>query len=177
MADIVPGVSDGAVEKHLPVYTVEGNKVYVVVGDVEHPMTEAHFIEWISLQTRQGNQRKCLLPGDMPAACFSICDGDEVEAVFAYCNLHSLWKNEVPAPAVCDLKPVNTDTEENYTVCKCNNVKYFDIINAVHDASDMPSLLALFESVRNTTHCSTGCGGCYNRVLHIISEVMSGKIS
>ena len=57
-------------------------------------MIPEHFIEWIALKTKQGNQRKALNPGDAPAACFKICDGDEVEAVYAYCNLHSLWKAE-----------------------------------------------------------------------------------
>ena len=92
MTRIVPGTSDGAYEKHVPVYTVEGNIVTVTVGAVEHPMVDVHYIEWISLQTSSGNQRKVLKPGDAPKACFAICEGDEVEAVFAYCNLHSLWK-------------------------------------------------------------------------------------
>ena len=92
MKEIIPGTSDGAHEKHVPVCTVEGNKVTVTVGAVEHPMAEAHYIEWISIQTRQGNQRKPLQPGEPPKACFSLCEGDEVVAVYAYCNLHSLWK-------------------------------------------------------------------------------------
>ena len=92
MTQIVPGTSDGAYEKHVPVFTVEGNIVTVTVGSVEHPMVEAHYIEWISLQTSAGNQRKVLRPGDPPKACFALCEGETVEAVFAYCNLHSLWK-------------------------------------------------------------------------------------
>ncbi|MBQ9329442.1 MAG: desulfoferrodoxin [Oscillibacter sp.] len=92
MTELVPGTSDGAHEKHVPVYTVEGNLVTVTVGAVEHPMLEAHYIEWISLQTKFGNQRKVLHPGDAPRACFALCEGDEVEAAYAYCNLHSLWK-------------------------------------------------------------------------------------
>ena len=92
MTEIVPGSTDAALEKHVPVYKVEGNKVYVTVGSVEHPMLPEHYIEWISLQTKAGNQRKPLQPGQAPKACFSLCDGDEVEAVYAYCNLHSLWK-------------------------------------------------------------------------------------
>jgi superoxide reductase len=55
-------------------------------------MTEEHYIEWVSLQTKFGNQRKPLAPGAKPVVCFSVCEGDEVEAVYAYCNLHSLWK-------------------------------------------------------------------------------------
>lgn len=92
MTELIPGTSDGAVEKHLPVYEVKGNQVLVTVGSVEHPMVDAHYIEWISIQTKQGNQRKSLKPGDAPKASFAICEGDEVEAVYAYCNLHGLWK-------------------------------------------------------------------------------------
>ena len=92
MKEIVPGTTDASVEKHVPVYEVKDGRVYVTVGAVAHPMTEEHYIEWVSLQTKFGNQRKALNPGDEPKACFAICDGDEVEAVYAYCNLHSLWK-------------------------------------------------------------------------------------
>ena len=92
MKEIVPGTTDAAQEKHVPVYQIEGNTVTVTVGEVEHPMLPEHYIEWVSLQTKQGNQRKALKPGDAPKVCFSVCDGDEVEAVYAYCNLHSLWR-------------------------------------------------------------------------------------
>lgn len=92
MTEIIPGTTDAAVEKHVPVYTVENNIMHVKVGEVEHPMTPEHFIEWVSIQTNQGNQRKALKPGDQPEICFALCDGDEVEAVYAYCNLHGLWK-------------------------------------------------------------------------------------
>jgi len=92
MKEIIPGTTDASVEKHVPVYKVENNRVLVTVGAVEHPMTEEHYIEWVSLQTNHGNQRKALKPGDKPCTCFALCEGDEVEAVYAYCNLHSLWK-------------------------------------------------------------------------------------
>lgn len=92
MTELVAGTVEASAEKHIPVYKVEGNKVHVTVGSVEHPMLEAHFIEWISLETKQGNQRKALEPGQKPEACFAMCEGDEVVAVYAYCNLHGLWK-------------------------------------------------------------------------------------
>ena len=92
MTEIVPGTTDAAVEKHIPVYEVKDNIVSVTVGSVEHPMLPEHYIEWVSLQTKFGNQRKALKPGDAPKVCFALCEGDEVEAVYAYCNLHSLWK-------------------------------------------------------------------------------------
>ena len=92
MTEIIPGTVDASREKHVPVYSVEGNIVRVNVGAAEHPMLPEHFIEWVSIQTKQGNQRKELHPGEKPEVCFALCDGDEVEAVYAYCNLHGLWK-------------------------------------------------------------------------------------
>ncbi|MCR4856164.1 MAG: desulfoferrodoxin Dfx [Erysipelotrichaceae bacterium] len=92
MEEIIPGTSDGAVEKHVPVYEVKDGKVTVCVGFVAHPMLEEHYIEWIALQTNNGNQRKALRPGDEPKAEFALLEGDEVQAVYAYCNLHSLFK-------------------------------------------------------------------------------------
>ena len=94
MKEIEAGTTDASVEKHVPVFEVKGDVVAVKVGAAEHPMAEEHYIEWIALQTKQGNQRKALKPGEAPEACFKICDGDEVVAVYAYCNLHSLWKAE-----------------------------------------------------------------------------------
>ena len=94
MKELIPGTTDAAVEKHVPAVTVDGNKVIVAVGSVPHPMTEAHYIEWVSLKTKFGNQRKALKPGDDPCVCFAMCDGDEVEAAYAYCNLHGLWACE-----------------------------------------------------------------------------------
>lgn len=93
MKEIVPGTTDAAVEKHVPVIKKDGTKVTVTVGSVEHPMLPEHYIEWIALETKLGNQRKSLAPGDDPSACFAICEGDEVIAAYAYCNLHSLWKS------------------------------------------------------------------------------------
>ena len=92
MKEIVPGTVDASLEKHVPVFEIKDNVVYVTVGAAIHPMEEKHFIEWISLQTNAGNQRKVLKPGTEPKAAFAICEGETVEAVYAYCNLHGLWK-------------------------------------------------------------------------------------
>ncbi len=92
MQEIIPSSTDASVEKHVPVVEVDGTTVRVSVGSAPHPMLPEHYIEWVSLKTKAGNQRKALNPGDEPKVCFSICEGDEVEAVYAYCNLHSLWK-------------------------------------------------------------------------------------
>lgn len=91
MSELVPNTTDAAVEKHVPVISQNGNIVTVTVGSVEHPMTQEHFIEWIALQTKNGNQRKVLQPGSKPSTCFALCEGDQVVAAYAYCNLHGLW--------------------------------------------------------------------------------------
>ena len=92
MQEIIPGTTDASVEKHVPVYEMKDGCVMVTVGAVPHPMTEEHYIEWIALQTKFGNQRKALKPGQEPKACFQLCASDEIEAIYAYCNLHDLWK-------------------------------------------------------------------------------------
>ena len=92
MKPLVPNTTDAAGEKHVPVIAVDGNTVTVTVGAVEHPMLDAHYIEWILLETKEGRQRKTLKPGEKPVAVFSLTTGDEVIAAYEYCNLHGLWK-------------------------------------------------------------------------------------
>lgn len=92
MTLVEPGTSDGAHEKHVPVYTVDGNKVVVTVGSVEHPMMEAHYIEWIAVETSTGVYKRLLKADQAPKAEFLLTDGEEVTGVYAYCNLHGLWK-------------------------------------------------------------------------------------
>ena len=94
MDEIVPGTTDAAQEKHVPVISVDGNTVTVEVGSVEHPMLEEHYIQWIYLQTENGGQRISLHPNEAPEATFSI-EHDAPVAVFEYCNLHGLWKKEI----------------------------------------------------------------------------------
>lgn len=94
MKELIPGTSDGAQEKHVPAVSCEGNKVTVKVGEVEHPMLEAHFIQWIALETKNGVQVKYLKPEEKPEAVFVLADGEEAVAAYEYCNLHGLWKKE-----------------------------------------------------------------------------------
>ena len=94
MTELVPGTSDGAAEKHVPVFEVSGSKVTVNVGSVEHPMAPEHYIEWIAIETKKGAQRKFLQPGEKPCAEFELTADDALVGVYAYCNLHGLWKAE-----------------------------------------------------------------------------------
>lgn len=92
MEELVPGTSDGAAEKHVPVMKQDGNKVVVEIGSVEHPMVDAHYIEWIILETEKGVQRRNLNPGEAPKAEFILAEDDKVVAAYEYCNLHGFWK-------------------------------------------------------------------------------------
>lgn len=82
--------TDGAKEKHVPVVEKIEGGYRVTVGSVEHPMTDAHYIQWIELVTPMGVLRHNLTPQDKPVAEFKT-DATEVEAR-EYCNFHGLWK-------------------------------------------------------------------------------------
>ena len=94
MKKLEPGVVEASHEKHIPVVKVDGNVVNVEIGSVEHPMIEAHSILWVYLQTDKGGQRKNLEVGKAPVVQFALAD-EKPLAVYAYCNLHGLWKAEI----------------------------------------------------------------------------------
>ena len=95
MKELRAGEVDAATEKHVPVVTVNGNLVHVEVGEVIHPSEEAHYIEFIALETTNGYQIKNLNPGDKPEADFALLDGEKVVEAYELCNLHGLWKKEL----------------------------------------------------------------------------------
>ena len=94
MTELVPNTAEASTEKHLPAITVSGNSISVQVGSTLHPMEEAHHISFVYVDTECGGQRKCLKPGKEPKLSFSFID-DKPLAVYAYCNLHGLWKSEI----------------------------------------------------------------------------------
>ena len=94
MEEILPGVVEASHEKHIPVVKIDGDRAIVDVGSVIHPMSEEHSILWIALESENGVQRKYLNPGDEPKAEFVLAN-DRPVAVYAYCNLHGLWKSEI----------------------------------------------------------------------------------
>ena len=65
--------------------------------------------------------------------------------------------------------------QENYMVCNCKQVSYADITNALDTQKNFESVIDAFKDVQTVTHCSTGCGGCHQKVLDIISEIMMGR--
>ena len=94
MSVLEAGVVEASREKHIPEVEVLDSRVNVVVGSVLHPMAEEHSILWIELVSDKGVQRKYLNPGEAPAVSFLLKDEKPIE-VYAYCNLHGLWKKEI----------------------------------------------------------------------------------
>lgn len=91
MVELKANTTDAAGEKHVPVISVDGNKVCVNVGSVEHPMTAEHHIAFVVLVTEKGVLRSDLNPVGKPEAEFFISDDDKVVCAYEYCNLHGLW--------------------------------------------------------------------------------------
>lgn len=87
--------SDAAGEKHVPVVTVDGNKVIVKVGEVEHPMVEEHFIGSILLETNNQLHTRWMKPGEAPVAEFILSEDEKPVSAYEYCTLHGLWKKDV----------------------------------------------------------------------------------
>ncbi len=94
MTKLEPGVTDASHEKHVPVVTVDENSVKVCIGSALHPMSQEHSILWVYLQTDKGGQRKNLDFDSEPVVNFALADEKPV-AVYAYCNLHGLWKTDI----------------------------------------------------------------------------------
>ena len=91
LEELKVGTTNASVEKHVPVYKREDDKIIVTVGEVEHPMTEEHYIMWIEVINGPYVNRKYLKPGDKPEAEFYV-PMQEGLIVRAYCNLHGLWQ-------------------------------------------------------------------------------------
>ena len=94
MEALEPNTVEASGEKHIPAVTVEEGAVHVMIGSVEHPMVDVHYIEWVYLQTENGGQRINLKPNQEPKVTF-LLGNEKPVAVYAYCNLHGLWKTEL----------------------------------------------------------------------------------
>ena len=95
MKELIPAETDGAFEKHVPAVTVENNIVKVAVGEVAHPMMDAHYIQFIVLETTNGFQVKYLKPNESPETYFVLAEGESAVAASESCNVHGLWKKEI----------------------------------------------------------------------------------
>ncbi|MCL2043378.1 MAG: desulfoferrodoxin [Treponema sp.] len=94
LTELVPNTVEASTEKHLPAVTASNDGISVQVGSTPHPMEEGHHIAFVYAETKRGGQRKSLKTGEEPKASFVFSDDTPV-AVYAYCNLHGLWKTGV----------------------------------------------------------------------------------
>lgn len=101
MEELSPNTVEAATEKHIPEVHFNKGLVHVKVGSVAHPTTEEHHIDFIYLQTEHGGQMRCLKVGAEATAEFTVLEDKPLE-VYAYCNLHGLWKSVVPCDSVCN---------------------------------------------------------------------------
>ena len=97
MVELTANTTDGALEKHVPVLAIDGDKPHVKVGEVAHPMTEEHLITNIIVVLKNQVLRAQLTPSDQPEATFAIGDYKGTIEVYEYCNLHGLWKATIEA--------------------------------------------------------------------------------
>lgn len=111
MEELIPNTVEASTEKHVPEVSTSGRLVHAKIGSVDHPMTEEHHIEFIYLQTENGGQRRCMKLGKEAAAMFAVLEDTPLE-VFAYCNLHGLWKADVLCDCGCGHTTAECDSEE-----------------------------------------------------------------
>ena len=84
-----PNSVDAAVEKHVPQYERVEDEILVTVN---HVMEKEHFIEWICLVADNKEYMVKLYPEQNAEVRFPYIPGS---CVYAYCNKHGLWKNDV----------------------------------------------------------------------------------
>ncbi len=95
MQKLEAGSVDAALEKHVPVAVCLPDRVEAAVGQAAHPMLPEHWIEWIVLEMERSFAVCRLTPGDEPRAVFPLQERETPKTVYAYCNLHGLWKTEL----------------------------------------------------------------------------------
>lgn len=95
MEELIPGSVDATAEKHVPDVKVSECCVKVKIGTEDHPMTEAHKIEWIALETDKGFYLKSVYNKPEAKACFNIKSGETPQTVYSYCNQHGLWLRDL----------------------------------------------------------------------------------
>ena len=93
MIELKANSVDAAIEKHVPVIDINGNNITLNCGEIDHPMTDEHYIEFMVIETNKGYSIKYLNPGDEPKCEFVLTENEKIKSAYAYCNLHGLWVN------------------------------------------------------------------------------------
>lgn len=95
LIEIKANTSEAATEKHIPIVNMEKNIITIAVGEIPHPMTEEHYIQWIYIVTNLREIKYNLKPNDKPEVKLTLEKNEILKEVYSYCNLHSLWLNEL----------------------------------------------------------------------------------
>lgn len=96
MSEIVPQETEDFLgEKHIPIFFIKHKKLFIQVGSNEHPTSLDHHIEWVAVKTNVRHQRIPLFPGERARIMIPLVCGEEVLEIYAYCNIHGLWKRNV----------------------------------------------------------------------------------
>lgn len=62
---------------------------------------------------------------------------------------------------------------ENLLICKCKKVYLSDIEKVLHEHDKFEDVQKEFDRLQEITHCSTGCGGCHDKIMQIVSQIIS----
>lgn len=95
MVELVADSQDAALEKHVPDVTIDGDRIDVNIGSIDHPMMDEHYIQFVCLVKDSGYEIHPLDPGDAPHTVFHLGEGEKAVSVYEYCNLHGLWKFDI----------------------------------------------------------------------------------
>ena len=154
MQELIPSTDDSAVEKHLPVVEcLKDGSVKVKIGSKQHPMTPEHHISFICLETEHGIQLKYLMPDENPEAIFPA-GKDKPVAVYAYCNIHGLWKSDIKETACtrkrcCGILGLMVVSLLGLASCDCNGQK---IDNTTVDALELDKYLGDWYEIARYDH-------------------------
>lgn len=92
MEEMKASMQDGAIEKHVPVYDIVEDEIFVRIGEINHPMEKDHYIMWVALVAEDRVINVKLYPEQDPSVRLPYIKGS---TIYAYCNKHGLWKTLV----------------------------------------------------------------------------------
>lgn len=92
MEELIPKEVDEGNEKHVPVVTEENSNYHVKIGEIEHPMTPEHHIQFITIFYNNKSQKIKLKPTDKPEVTFKVEEPFDTMEIYELCNIHGLWK-------------------------------------------------------------------------------------
>lgn len=78
------------IEKHIPFVVEKDNKIKIQIGEIIHPKEEKHYIQFVSIETKNKVFTKFIKPNEEPV--FELdCKIENIDKILSYCNIHGLW--------------------------------------------------------------------------------------